>query len=441
MAVAEEPRMDENNTGSRGGANEPRRLLSVVERIARPEFPDVDARGKPKGTNRNAQVAFNHLGIEFSWDTFTDTRFARGDALGEHAGVLDDVQIDRLRQLVLKRLDFDPGRENTYDAARTLCNENAFDPVVDYLDGLPEWDGAPRLETWLHWYVNAEDTPLNSAIGIAMLIAAVRRAKQPGCTFEFMPVFHSDEGTGKTTAVKILCGNDDWLSDQEMVHLHPREQQEALQGRWFVEWGELSGLQSAQVGRVKSFLQRTTDRARPAWGKMRVDLKRRCIFVGTTNEEKFLRGHTGNRRFWPVKVGRVLLDELRADRDQLWAEAVMVERAGTPLNIPEELWPDARAAQEERLEDDPWCDALGDLRGREFVDSAGNRIARLAFKECREALGLSVERQTSATETRMNACMKRLGWRLGGKEHAFKVPQKYGGVAQRGYIRDVTDDA
>jgi type 1 fimbriae regulatory protein FimB/type 1 fimbriae regulatory protein FimE len=54
---------------------------------------------------------------------------------------------------------------------------------------------------------------------------------------------------------------------------------------------------------------------------------------------------TGNRRFWPVKVGQMDLDRVAADRDQLWAEASALEPSEDHLTIPPELWPDAEAAQ------------------------------------------------------------------------------------------------
>ena len=56
---------------------------------------------------------------------------------------------------------------------------------------------------------------------------------------------------------------------------------------------------------------------------------------------KYLRDTTGNRRFWPVRVGKIDLAQVKEDRDQLWAEACELEASGEPLVIPEALWPDA----------------------------------------------------------------------------------------------------
>ncbi len=94
-----------------------------------------------------------------------------------------------------------------------------------------------------------------------------------------------------------------------------------IRGVWIIELSELDSLSHSEVARIKAFMSRTTDRFRPPYGMRLVESPRQCIFAGTVNHSTYLRDETGGRRFWPIACGRIDVDALARDRDQLWAEA------------------------------------------------------------------------------------------------------------------------
>ena len=86
-------------------------------------------------------------------------------------------------------------------------------------------------------------------------------------------------------------------------------------------------------------------------GVHRDDLVRQCVFFATTNETNFLKGVTGNRRFWTVEcavdlVTKNVWRDLAGERDQIWAEALHYYKQGEDLRLSDELERQAKALQE-----------------------------------------------------------------------------------------------
>jgi predicted P-loop ATPase len=396
-----------------------------------PDWPDVavDKHGKhPKKTYRNAREAIKALGIICRYDEFHDRHLVGGEPIQQWAGELSDAAITVLRQMIVEVFRFDPGKDNINDAATALCLENRFNPILDYLDGL-QWDGTPRLETWQTTYLGAEDTPLNRAIGRLTLVAAARRARKPGCKFDQIPVWEGSEGSNKSTAIAVIAGEGNF-SDQTILTCSDKEQQELLRGVWIYEIADLAGMKRSEVEKVKAFASRSHDRARPAYGRRRIDAPRRGILIGTTNDDQYLKSETGNRRFWPITTGTIDIESLRRDRDQLLAEAADVEAQGGSLVLPRELWAEAAAVQDDRRQHDPWDDILASVRGQTYsaTDGSGEQQEWIKVREILMHLEVKPDRATSEIYRRLKGVMRRLGWKAG--KHYF------GGQDQeRGYWR------
>jgi predicted P-loop ATPase len=388
-------------------------------------WPDLGKGGKPTATCANARAAIEALNIVCRYDVFHDLKLIGGHAVDQWAGELSDDACLMLRVVIKQRFGFDPGKEKTHDAAVQLCLQHQFDPVCDYLDNL-RWDRKQRLGTWLTTYLGAAASDLNCAIGRLALVAAVRRARQPGCKFDQIIVLEGSEGTGKSTAIEILAGKENF-SDQTIMGLDDRQQQEAVRGKWLFEIADLAGMSKADVDKTKAFASRQSDRARPAYGRQRVEQPRRCIFFATTNNETYLKSQTGNRRFWPVKTGKINRRALSDDRDQLWAEAAAIEATRIGLDLPQALWSAAAAEQDMRRDHDPWDDLLAHVGGT--ICDGEERIATAELFNLH--LKLAPDRCTDVQAKRLNYCMQRLGW------DRPPNPIRIAGEKKRGFRRKI----
>jgi len=292
------------------------------------------------------------------------------------------------------------GKEMFRDAIEVYAHKRPYNPVKDWLRS-QVWDGTPRLSTWLTECFGVEDSPYSRAVGRAWAIAAVRRIMQPGCKFDQILIVEGTQGLGKSSAFAALVPSPDWFNDSVTLEEKVQDLIYQLQGSWIVEVPELSRLSSAGNEHVKAMLSRSVDKASLKYARKRTDWKRQNVFVGTTNDRQYLSDTTGNRRFWPVTAKEIKLDQIALIRDQLWAEAVVVEAAGEAANIPEALYQDARKEAAKRMYDDPYTDVLEEKLG----DLTGIISSKAVF----ELLGLPVTQRRRSRRS-IEYAMEQLGW-------------------------------
>jgi predicted P-loop ATPase len=247
------------------------------------------------------------------------------------------------------------GKERITDGFLLYCELHKVNLVQQFLNSLPVWDGAPRLDTLFIDYLGAADTAYTRAVARKSLCAAVARAVQPGVKYDTMPILVGAQGIGKSTFLRLLGG--EWFNDS-MNSFEGKEACLMIQGSWLIELQELNGLNKAEENAVKQFLSKTDDIYREPYGKRTGRYPRRCVFFGTTNDDEFLRDKTGSRRFLPIdctgngtsrsSCAKSVFEDLAGEVPQIWAEALACYRLGETLYLDsEELSKAAKAAQEE----------------------------------------------------------------------------------------------
>jgi len=265
------------------------------------------------------------------------------------------------------------------------------------------WDGIPRINEWIIKTSGADDTEYVRAVSSIMLMAAVRRVTHPGCKYDEMVILESGkQGLLKSSALKMLCPKEDWFTDNLPLNLKAQELIELTAGKWIVEVGELNKLKSAQIEQVKAMLSRTDDTARLAYRHDPKTQRRQCIFIGTTNSFNYLTDKTGNRRFWPIRVGKFDVEWIRNYRDQIWAEAFAREQTGESIRLPEGLYQAAEVEQDHRLVEDDWHVTLDSYFDKQYY--------RVAYDEIWEQLAVPMERRTPPVAQRVAEVMQALGF-------------------------------
>lgn len=255
--------------------------------------------------------------------------------------------------------------KNVYKAFSIFSHAHRYDVMVEMLDGLPDWDGEERAAGLLVDFLGAEDTDYTREVTLLLLRAGVARALDPGCKYDHMVVLEGPQGIGKSTIVRLLARRDEFFVD-DIKNIGSKDAQELIQGRWFVEFAELSAFGNARIEALKLFVTSQTDTYRVPYAKRPVQLPRRCVLVGTTNSHEYLEDPTGNRRFLPVVCRGKASKNLFADGiedyfAQVWAEVLSLykENPKRPLILPATVIEEANRKQAEATAEDPWVGMIG----------------------------------------------------------------------------------
>jgi predicted P-loop ATPase len=247
-------------------------------------------------------------------------------------------------------------------------------------------------------------------VGPRWMIGAVARGLQPGAKMDNSLILEGIQGVRKSSAAEALVP---WESLFLPFASDPgsKDALENMQGAWIVELAEMAMLSRGRDMRtIKDFISRRTDRYRAAYGYVSADRPRRCVFFGTINPEgagDYLADSTGNRRWWPVRVtAPVDVERLRADRDQLWAEAVARFDAGEAWHIEPGSAEEAIVAVEagKRAGLDEWASIL-----EPWMSAREHRAVTIA-EVMRDALEIEPRQMDRAAQMRVAIALRQLGW-------------------------------
>jgi len=364
--------------------------------------------GNPIPSIENLENIWAHLGVNGSYDVFSDTYYVNGSVFDDK--ICGDMICDFERSFQIVYKPEYISRAFTHNARK-----NSFHPLQDYLRSLV-WDRQTRIDTWMIDYCGAENTEWVRLCSALWLQTAVHRAMNPGCIMRVMPVFDGEQAIGKSTLLRILSINSAWFTDDIDIRAEKKDIVVLLKGKWIVEFGEMKYMRNTDRDAQKHFISAREDTAVCKYDRFQTRNPRSCVFAGTTNDKLYLSDETGNSRYWPISVARCDLEGLTNVAPQLWAEAMARDMAGVPYEMNPEHYFLAAAQQNARMTIDVWEDALRTKFDHiEDVSVTSDYI----FRE----LGIAFDKQAQHSR-KLGETMARLGFvksreTVGGKRFSF----------------------
>ena len=200
-----------------------------------------------------------------------------------------------------------------------------FNPVTDFLDSLPQWDGQNHVAQLFSRLPGLSSEQL-SFLSV-WLRSTVAHWLQMDTLHgnECVPVLIGEQGCGKTTFLRRLLPQH--LRQYYLDHLNLSnkfDKEMALTNNLLVNLDELEAIRPSQHAALKQTLSKSKVNGRPIYGASQEDRLRFASFVATTNNPHPLTDATGSRRYLCLTIpkGQFIDNTGDINYEQLYAQVL-----------------------------------------------------------------------------------------------------------------------
>jgi predicted P-loop ATPase len=327
-----------------------------------------------------------------------------------------EIELDRkpldlnlAKDFVSTALEYDSSTENCIIALNAIATKFKYHPVREYLESLRgKTTDLDLIANFPKRYFGNSD-PLQNRLFFRKLVASVARVMKPGTKDDSLLVLQGKQGAGKSTALKVLAG-EDWFND-DLRSLDDKDEIAKLSRFWLLELAEVDYLfGKKEVELFKRFLSCTEDTFRPPYGRANILVKRSCGLFATTNKSEFLTDPTGDRRYWVVEVKKDIdIEGIRRDRDMIWATALAAYESGNIHYLDASEQTQHSTANTQWRDEDPWSETILPNLG-----SVLKKIGSIEYVNIQEimdkVLSIPIDRQDKRQRNRIGATLQSVGF-------------------------------
>lgn len=287
----------------------------------------VDGRWTLPPYTNNLKLCIQH-GADFGHDLRFDRLKMMSYVDGE---MVDDSTLLKFKEVLDDLWQCEIPDRRVHAAIEGAAQRDAYEPVMEFLNSLPAWDGVDRFPMLLTDILKAQDTPLNRTMIRHQITLLVARGMRPGIKGDTVLFLVGGQGYKKSQFFRILVdghvdGNQ-WFTDAHFG-LKDKDGKMLIGTSWGCEWSESEHAKSDKmIDTVKQFLSQQEEEFRPPYGKYLIKRPRRCVFFASSNDRILIHDATGSRRFYIIGVSsHIDLDLLLINRKQILAQCLVLFR-------------------------------------------------------------------------------------------------------------------
>lgn len=249
----------------------------------------------------------------------------------DESGKVDDYKLNSIHAELLRR--------KIHVSKSTLINylfsENStqYDPFQNYFEELPQW--RPDQPNYIQLLANTM-TVSEAFKGqwitylTHWLIATVACAIDAKVTNQQVLVLIGEQGIGKTKwTEKLVPKSLKKYYYSGSVNPGDKDSSINLAECFLINLDELGNLNRGDLNTLKQLITQSSIRVRRPYAAIHDIMPRRASFVGSVNNQEFLRDDTGNRRYLCIEA-QTIDYEHSINMDMVYAQAYYLLRIGTP---------------------------------------------------------------------------------------------------------------
>jgi len=203
-----------------------------------------------------------------------------------------------------------------------------FNPIKDYFNNLPKWDGTTDHIAELCTYVKASDQNRFNTQFKKMLVRCI--ACGFGIAFnKHAFILTGGQSGGKSSLCRWLCPEALQGYYTENLSADNKDNLTSLCQNFIINLDELAALSKMDLNVLKSMLSRDYVKVRLPYDRKATVHKRRANFFGSTNKDEFLNDETGSVRwlcFLILYINWNYKNDLNIDL--IWAQALSLFNSG-----------------------------------------------------------------------------------------------------------------
>lgn len=195
-----------------------------------------------------------------------------------------------------------------------------YDPIENFFDNLPEWDGKDYIEDLANHIVVRRQSYFNSMLK-KHLVRSVKCGLGKGVNRFLFTIVGEKQSTGKTYFLRWLCPFDTDYYTEASINAKDKDTKIAVARNFFYNIDELASLKKIDIDGLKSLISIDKINERLPYGSSAVTMRRRANFWASTNNTQFLVDIENTR--WLV-FDLVTIDRSYSEKipiTQIWAQA------------------------------------------------------------------------------------------------------------------------